>query len=266
VGTRWTSPGGIVFMAVPGGSFVMGGHGVYGYETEHQVSLSGFWMSRTEVTQAQWEAVMGVNPSSREMGLGPEIPVNMVSWYDILAFCNRLSIKEGFNPVYRFSGSTNPDQWGKVPSNWDPAWDAVTMDMQANGYRLPTEAEWEFAARGGTASRGYLYSGGNDADAVGWDSVNSNLRLQPVGRKVANELGLHDMNGNVAEWVWDRWGKYTAEAVSDPVGPTTGWTRPVRGGSIHGGGVGFRPFQRGNAVNPQDRVDVYGFRMVCGGN
>ncbi len=259
---------GQVLMGVPGGSFQMGtpSGGTDPERPVHRVTLTGFWMSSTEVTQAQWQAVMGSNPSDPSLGSGPNYPVNMVSWYDILAFCNKLSLKEGLTPAYTIKGSTDPAKWGQVPTNYDPDWDKPTLNLEANGYRMPTESEWEFAARGGTASKGYKFIGGDMANELGWHSENSSNKLQPVAQKKPNELGLYDMNGNVAEWVWDRWNKYSAEAKNDPMGLQSGWQRPIRGSSIHSWQGDFRPSNRGNAVNPHDKGNAYGFRIVRRGS
>ncbi len=204
----------IEMVRVEGGTFQRGSdNGEPDEAPVHQVTLSGFWIGTHEVTQAQYQAITGENPSNQSHGIGPNHPVTEVSWVDAIKFCNALSVREGLTPVYTLSGS------------------AVTADWSANGYRLPTEAEWEFAARGGLQSRDHLYAGGDKINDVGWYRQNSNESAQPVGAKVPNELGLHDMSGNVWEWVWDYYGPYTNAPKTDPRGPNTGSRRVSRGGS-----------------------------------
>ncbi len=147
-------------------------------------------------------------------------PVIHVSWNDAVAFCNWLSEKEGLQKAYSGSGSS------------------IRCDFNANGYRLPTEAEWEYAARGGNTSKGYKYSGSNDLDAVGWYGAYNNdgnrtreEGTSPVGKKQPNELGIYDMSGNVWEWCWDWKGEYSSSNQTDPRGPNSGSYRVLRGGS-----------------------------------
>jgi formylglycine-generating enzyme required for sulfatase activity len=155
-------------------------------------------MGKYEVTQAEYQSVMGNNPSNFK---GDNLPVKRVSWLEAVEYCNRLSLKEGLTPCYR--GSVND-----ISCNWN-----------ADGYRLPTGAEWEYAAKEG--NQGYLtyeYAGSNTVDAVGWYDGNSGGRTHPVGGKAPNSLGLYDMRGNVWEWCWDWYGVYTAGAQTDSRG------------------------------------------------
>ncbi|AEE51816.1 formylglycine-generating enzyme family protein [Haliscomenobacter hydrossis] len=140
-------------------------------------------------------------------------PVIYVNWFNAVQYCNWCSQKEGFQEVYQINQK-------QVSANW-----------QANGYRLPTEAEWEYAARGGKQSRGFEFSGSNNADEVAWRAKNSEGKTQPVGLKKANELGIYDMSGNVWEWCWDGIGKKRPSAGIDPKGAATGTRRVLRGGS-----------------------------------
>ncbi|MCL2480367.1 MAG: formylglycine-generating enzyme family protein [Spirochaetaceae bacterium] len=238
-------------------------------EAQHQVRLTrGFYMSKYQVTQEQYQAVMGTNPSTfyNNPDSGEtqgKRPVEQVSWYDVLVFCNKLSIKEGLTPVYTISGTTNPDYWGAVPTSSNGTWDAVTVNWNANGYRLPTEAEWEFACRGGTTT---AYSYGNTANPdYMWYDVNSGSITHEVGKKLPNAWGLYDMHGNVYEWCWDWYDDYEG-AVTDPKGPGTpnmsyGAYRVGRGGCWVGDAQYARSAFR-IYFGPWSRNGTVGFRVV----
>ena len=177
---------------VSGGTFIMGGDESSDQTPSHSVTLSSYYICKYEVTQALWRAVMGSNPSKFK---GDNLPVEQVSWNDCQTFINRLNNYTGRN------------------------------------FRLPTEAEWEFAARGGNYSRHYKYSGSNYISDVAWYCDNSGNRTHPVGTKQANELGLYDMSGNVWEWCSDRYGSYSSYSQSNPTGATSGFGRVERGGN-----------------------------------
>jgi len=207
---------------IEGGSYMMGSN--EGYDDEkpvHKVKLNSFYVGKCEVTQMEWVAVMGSNPSRWK---GDNLPVESVSWYDAIAYCNKLSITEGLSPCYSIGVNT-------IPADWSEG--TIDIDWSADGYRLPTEAEWEYAARGGNQSKGYQYSGSNDIGKVAWYLGNSGRKTLTVGTKQANELGIHDMSGNVWEWCWDWYGSgyYTHSPASDPTGPASGSSRVLRGGS-----------------------------------
>ena len=178
-----------------------------------------FEMLRTEVTQELYEAVMGVNPSwfrCDNKGLDEDevknlkrntsnYPVENVSWYDAIYFCNKLSAKKGLQPVYAVDGETNVLKWDYNPHNEDEIDGKITQNIFADGYRLPTVEEWQYAAKGG---ENYMYSGSDDIDKVAWCSANSNWVTHPVAQKKPNGYGLYDMNGNVEERCWDSSGNY----------------------------------------------------------
>lgn len=206
---------------IPGGTFWMGSPEEEARrdasdESRHQVTLThDFFMCNTEVTQAQWQAVMGENPSNCEYGCGDDVAVHDVSWEMAVEYLNALSDKEGLEMCYSTVGGT----W-----KWD---------RNCEGYRLPTEAEWEYAARAGTES---AYSFGDDSALLGqhaWFGDNSSNDAQVVGTKLSNDWGLHDVHGNVREWVWDWYATdYGQQDSTDPVGPETGNERVLRGGAF----------------------------------
>jgi formylglycine-generating enzyme required for sulfatase activity len=185
-------------VTVDGGTLILGDtEGSFGYLNEyptHQVLISTFLISRFEVTQGLYEQVMGMNPSYFTSANGytdnPDLPVECVTWLDAVKFCNQFSEAMGLQPCYFIDESVPGDE-------------NVTCDFTMNGYRLPTEAEWEYAARGGTSSNGYLFAGSSTPGDVAWYDSNSGGKTQPVGQLAPNELGLYDMSGNVWEFVWD---------------------------------------------------------------
>ena len=213
---------------VAGGTFTMGGTSEQSsdaYDDEkptHSVTLSSYYICKYEVTQALWRAVMGSNPSNFK---GNNLPVENVSWNDCQTFINRLNSYTGRN------------------------------------FRLPTEAEWEFAARGGNYSRHYKYSGSNYISDVAWYDGNSGNRTHPIGTKQANELGLYDMSGNVYEWCSDWYGSYSSYSQNDPTGPNSGSYRVYRGGCWNNSARGCRSSGR-CYFTPGCRNDYLGLRLV----
>jgi uncharacterized repeat protein (TIGR02543 family) len=253
---------------IPGGTFTMGSPASepnrVNDETQHTVTLSGFYMGKYQITQEKYQAVTGSNPSgfttavSGESGTPGKLPVETVRWYDALVFCNRLSMAEGLSPAYSINGSTNPTTWGSVPTSSDATWNAVTVVSGSTGYRLPTEAQWEYACRAGTTT---AYNTGDTISDMGWYSNNSVDKTHQVGLKPANAWGLYDMHGNVHEWCWDWYGAYAAGAQTDPMGASSGTYRVYRGGYWRDSAEYLRSAYRYN-VNPFVRVNIIGFRLV----
>lgn len=249
--SAWAEPGSAPrTVLVEGGSFFQGSTEQPYAATErvHLATLSPFEMAITETTQELWTSVMGTNPSKFR---SPAKPVDNVTWLDAVRFCNALSMREGLEPAYLIAG---PE---------------VGWNREADGYRLPTEAEWEFAARGGLSGAGSLvplskapFAGGMEADKVAWYDKNSAKTTQAVATKLANGLGLFDMSGNVWEWCWDWYGDYPRTDVVDPAGPAKG-----AGQKVLRGGAWFTPVNLLRVTYrywnvPGFKVNSVGFRVA----
>ena len=256
------------FVMVPGGKFMMGSPaGTPSSDNKErpvrEVTLSTFYMDKYPVTQKDYQAVMGSNPSNFKTNpatgeVQEKRPVELVSWYDALVYANKLSAAKGLTPAYEMpnvwpdpaSYSTDTSKWGTVPLLNNAQWNNVRLTTGSTGYRLATEAQWEYVAQGGNYSSGnYMYSGSDTIYEVAWYSGNSGKQTHEVGKKAANGLGLYDMSGNVWEWVWDWYGTYPYIAEVDPSGPSSGEGRALRGGS----------WESLSAVYVRSTYRIYGF-------
>ena len=251
------------FVLIKGGTFQMGSPETEAWrsadETQHTVTVSDFYMSKYELTQEEYQQITGKNPSSFS---GGELPVENVSWLDAIAYCNARSEAEGLTPVYSVDGQK------------------VSWDRSANGYRLPTEAEWEYACRAGTDTPFYIAESPSAEHANYYGHYpygiednyfsQGNLTVQPgeyrqttpaVGSFEPNPNGLYDMYGNVGEWVWDYYGPYPEEAQTDPSGPSSGTLRIYRGGGWNDFAKNMRSAYRATLEQDKGSFNL-GIRLV----
>jgi len=241
-----TTKTGIEMVVIPAGELVMGdGGGEADERPAHRVRISAFYMDKHEVTQQAYERLMGRNPAK---STGPDKPVERLSWLAAVRYCNMRSLREGLQPCYDLK--------------------SLKCDFEAGGYRLPTEAEWEYACRAGTTTS---YSFGRDAGLLrqyAWFNENSGRTTHPVGKKKPNPWGLHDMHGNVWEWCNDFYGEgcYLKSVGYDPRGPVSGEERILRGGSFRSGPESCRSACRNSETPGFADVcfgyEAYGFRCV----
>lgn len=242
------------------------------FVADRTVTLSDFYMCDHEVTQAEYQAVMESNPSN--FTGSDDLPVEQVSWFDAIYYCNKKSVAESLTPCYSVGGKTDPAQWGYTPHNDASISGAITCNLNANGYRLPTEAEWEYAALGGKAGVALDdptdYAGTNNSsqlETYAWYSSNSDSKTHAVKTKTKNSLNLFDMSGNVWEWCWD-WknssvtaGDGGSASVTNPLGASSGSGRVYRGGSWRSDASSCSVAIR-NGSGPFDRGNNLGFRVV----
>lgn len=251
------------FVLIKGGTFQMGSPESEAWrsadETQHSVTVSDFYMSKFELTQKEYEEITGSNPSNFS---GENLPVENISWLDAVAYCNERSERENLTPAYTIDGQN------------------VSWDRSADGYRLPTEAEWEYACRAGTTTPFYMENSPSAEEANYYGHYpyeiednyfsQGNLQVQPgeyrqttaqVGSFSENPYGLYDMHGNVGEWVWDYYGEYPAEEQTDPVGPTSGTLRVYRGGGWNDFAKNMRSAYRATLEQNKGSFNI-GIRLV----
>ena len=252
-----SEPSGIEMLVIKGGEYVMGSPNReferQKDEVQHKVKVNDFMLARYEVSQSLYQEVMGTNPSAHS---GNALPVENISWFDALRFCNALSKREGLSEAYRIT-----EKDGRIE---------VTWDRTANGYRLPTESEWEYAARAGTTTP---FNTGENISAeqtnfygtYPYRDGRSQLyrgETVPITSFSANAWGLFNMHGNVWEWCWDRYGRYPAADLSDnPTGPDVGRYRVNRGGGFNDFGKHLRSAYRA-AHNPENKTFNLGMRLA----
>jgi formylglycine-generating enzyme required for sulfatase activity len=216
----------------------------------YDITVSSFEMAKFEVTVADWKAYTSANkismPARPSWGWNDDYPMTNISWTDAIKYCNWLSKVNNLKPAY----SKKDEKY--------------ICDFSADGYRLPSEAEWEYAAKGGNKSQNFAYSGSNDLEMIAWYANNSRKSPQEIGTKLANELGIHDMSGNVWEWCWNYYSPiyHLVERRDNPVGPDRGDKRSVRGGSWDSSKLDYLKPTNQLSWNPTATNEFFGLRIV----
>ena len=233
----------IAMIVVPADTLVMGNIAPEADDDEFPlltIGIPAFYISQKEISQSEWMMVFPNNPAHSK---DPEYPVENVNFYDIIEFCNQKSVLDGFEPCYDYYDNE------------------VVCNFSANGYRLPTEAEWEFAAKSGKRNEFFVYSGSNNPDEIGWYNENSNAQCHPCGQKKPNQLGIYDMSGNLFEWVWNWYAPYSTRNWNLLTGPDKGTDKVIRGGSWYHNVAEMRVTNR-NHAKPYTKNAYLGFRVV----
>ena len=279
-----TIPEGFVLLETKNASFQMGSTDSNAYDNEKPVHYVTFTKNLLvcdhEVTQAEYEKYCKYSSStpSATYGKGDNFPAYYVAWYDAIVYCNLRSIAEGLTPCYKLGTETDPKKWEGIqkdnetnpqkycgPKDKNDSWNGITCDFTADGYRLLTEAEWEYAARGGIADTDKdVWAGTSDSaklESYAWFDSNSSKKTHEVKGMTANGYSLYDMSGNVFEWCWDRYGNYENKDANDPVGAVSGSDRVRRGGCWGFDASKCRASFRNN-YSPESRSDYLGFRLA----
>lgn len=277
-GTEWlVAEDGTLQLPAPEGFVRVKGGTITGTETwtpsssvfvsGRTVTICDMYVSDHEVTQKEYEAYCTYG--SFDYGVGDNYPAYYVNWYDAVVYCNLRSLDEGLTPAYKMGGEADPSKWSGIvgsggkyrgPSSTNADWNAITYNESADGYRLPTEAEWEYIARGGKTPSGTTYSGSDTIEEVAWYKTNSGSQTHEVKQKKENALGIYDMSGNVWEWCWD-WYINTVTSDTPGTGSASGPHRVYRGGSYYGETYYSTVYYR-ELSSPSYRFNYVGFRVV----